>query len=151
MRKSITRALAGALLAGAALLALSGASWSMCQGGGMNFDPGRMLDHMDERLDLSDDQRSQIEELLNATREKNRTDREQLATLREKLHALREDFDSDRARAIATQIGEITGNMVFEMSRTHAQVFALLDAEQRAEMDELMERRHRRGGKWRKD
>ena len=150
MKKSFTRALVGAFLAGAALLLLSGASWSMCQSGGMNFDPGRMLEHMDERLDLSDDQRNQIEPLLNATREKIRIDRERLTTLREQLHALREDFDSDQARAISTQIGELTGNMVFEMSSTHAQMFAVLDAEQRAEMNKVMEQRHRRGGKWRK-
>ena len=61
---------------------------------------------------------------------------------------MREAFDPDTAGAAAGRIGEITEICVYEMARTQSEVYGVLDAEQRAEWDAMMERREARRDKW---
>lgn len=131
----------------AAAIAASSASWSMGHGG--EHDPGRMLAHMSERLDLDSEQKAAVQQLLSASREASAADQRRLRTLRQELMAMKGDFDADRAQGIADEIGEITSRLVFEASRTWSGVYALLNAEQRTKLEELMAQRERRG-QWRK-
>jgi len=151
MKNSIGKALLGATMAGLALLSLSATSWAMSHGAGMDHDPGRMVAHMAQRLDLSEEQQNRVEELLTSSREQSAADRERLQVLRKQMHAQRNDFNTGEAQKIADEIGEITGRVVFDATRTHAEVYQLLTDEQRQEMDAMMEKRGERRGKWRRD
>ena len=136
--------------AAATALAASAAVWSMGPGGGGDHDPGRMLAHMADKLDLTAAQQASAEELLSASREANQADRQRLQVLRQQLQAMRGDFDAGKAQGIAEEIGQITSRMVFQSSKTWSGVYQLLDAEQREELDNLMARREAHRGKSRK-
>jgi Spy/CpxP family protein refolding chaperone len=149
MNKSLSKALLGAVVAGAALLSLSVASWSMDHGGGMDFDPGRMVAHMTDRLDLTEEQASSVKQLTTAAKERLTADRKRLQELREQLKAQRDDFDAGKAQVMADEIGEITSRMVFQAVSTHAEIYQLLTDEQKEEMDTMMEQRESRRDHWR--
>ena len=149
MNKSFSKALFGAFVAGAALLSLSVASWSMGHGGGMDFDPGRMVAHMSDRLDLTEEQESRVKQLTTEAREKSVVDRKRIAELREQLKGQRDNFDAGKAQMAADEIGEITSRMVFQIASTHAEIYQLLTDEQKEEMDAMMEQRESRLDKWR--
>jgi len=151
MTNSITRALLAATVAGLALLSLSATSWAMHHGGGTDPDPARMIAHMADRLDLTEDQRSAVKELLTSSREQSAADRERLKALREDLRGQRDNFDAGKAQTMADEIGEITSRMVFQLASTQARIYTLLTDEQKAEMDAMMEERDERRDKWRKD
>ena len=136
--------------AAATALAASAAVWSMGPGGGGDHDPGRMLAHMADKLDLTAAQQASAEELLSASREANQADRQRLQVLRQQLQAMRGDFDAGKAQGIAEEIGQITSRMVFQSSKTWSGVYQLLDAEQREELDTLMAQREAHRGKSRK-
>lgn len=149
MKNSLTRIVLGAGFAGVALLSLSTVSWSMGHGG-VDHDPQRMVAHMTERLDLDDGQTQKMEQILVSSREQIGPYREEMKSLRAQLEAMRDNFDPDSARAISERIGVITGEMVYQASRAKAQVYALLSQPQKKELNELMEKREQRRGKWHK-
>jgi Spy/CpxP family protein refolding chaperone len=64
-----------------------------------------------------------------------------------KMLAQRDSFDATEARKIADEIGQVTGRMVFRASATWSQVYQLLNAEQRAELETLMAKREAHRGK----
>ena len=151
MSNSITRALLGAAMAGLALLSLSAGSWAMNHGADMEHDPGRMIAHMTERLDLTQEQQGQIKEIMAASRTQSGADRERMKVLRQKMRAQRDNFDAGEAQNIADEIGELTSRTVFQATSTQARIYQLLTDEQKAEMDTMMEKRQERRGKWRKE
>ena len=151
MKNSLIRALIGAVAAGVTLLSLSAASWSMDHGGPMNHDPARMVAHMVDRLDLTEDQQAQVAELMASSSAQSATDRKRLQELREDLRGQRDNFDAGQAQKMADEMGEITSRMVFQVTSTQAGIYELLTDEQKAEMDEMMEQRDERRSKWRKD
>ena len=151
MTHSITRALLGAAMAGLALLSLSAGSWAMNHGADMDHDPARMIAHMTERLDLTEEQQGQIKEIMASSRTQSGADRERMKVLRQQMRAQRDNFDAGEAQNIADEIGEITSRMVFQATSTHARVYQLLTDEQKAEMDAMMEKRQERRGKWHKE
>ena len=104
MNKSLSKALLGALVAGAALLSLSVASWSMDHRGGMDFDPERMVAHMTDRMDLTEEQASRVQQLTTAASEQSASDRKRIRELREQLKAQRDNFDAGEAQVMADEI-----------------------------------------------
>jgi len=148
MNKSLSKALLGAVVAGAALLSLSVASWSMGHGG-MDFDPARMVAHMTDRLDLTEGQATSVKQLTTAAKERLAADRKRLQELREQLKAQRDDFNAGKTQVMADEIGEITSRMVFQAVSTHAEIYQLLTDEQKEEMDAMMEQRESRLDRWR--
>lgn len=150
MKNSFIRALIGAFAAGTVLLSLSAASWSMGHGG-MGHDPARMVAHIADRLDLTSEQKTQVEALMASATEQSATDRARLRQLREEMHAQRDNFNAGQAQKIADEIGEITARMVYAAANTHAGIYQLLDEEQKAEMDSMLEQRDERRAKWRKE
>lgn len=149
MNKSLSKALLSAAAAGAALLSLSVASWSMGHGGGMDHDPARMVAYMTDRLDLSEQQTSQVKQLTASAREQSDVDRKRMQELREQMKALRDDFDAGKAQKIADEIGEITSRVVFQIISTYADIYQLLTDEQKAEMDDMLEQRESHRDRWR--
>lgn len=146
MNKSLNRVLLGAGLAAIALLSLSAATWSK-EHGGMSHDPARMIAHMADSLELSEAQRSQVQQILSSSQEQTSAYREELQQLREQLRAMREGFDEDTARSITDRIGVIMGEMAYVMASTHAEIYAMLTPQQRAELDAMREQRDTRRGK----
>ena len=132
----------------AAAIATSALSWSMGPRGGGDHDPGRMLARISDRLDLSAEQKASVDELLNSARQASAADRKRLDDLREELVEMRTNFDAAKAKPIADEIGQITGRMVFEASKTWSGVYQLLDDEQRQQLEKLMEEREARRDKW---
>ncbi len=132
------------------LVSLSAATWSMGHRGGMDHDPSRMLNHMAERLELSDSQREQVESIMDSGREQSAADRARLEELREQLKAMRDDFDAGKAQQYADEIGEITSRMVYRFSSSFAEVYRLLDDDQRAELEQFEQERDQRRGRWHK-
>lgn len=139
--------LCGAALAGAAAMSLT--SWGMGPHGGMDPDPGRMLAHLGDRLELSDEQKSQVESLLAAGKEGNAANHARMQELRAQMMAMRGNFDEQKARQISDEIGQVTASMVYQASATWSQVYQLLDAEQKAQLDNMMAKRSEHRGKWR--
>lgn len=147
MRRLSRNLLLGTVLGGLALGTVTG--WAK-DGYGMHGDPARMVERMAEKLDLSDDQRTGIEAILTETRGQSAADHARLRELRQELRAQRAGFDADKARRLADEIGEITGRMVYGAASTQAQIYQLLDEEQRAELDEFMEEHEPRRDRWHK-
>lgn len=145
MKQTATRWLAVAAFA-AALNA--GSSWAMGPHHGFDHDDGRMLAYLADELDLSAAQESEIRALHEAVSKQSADDRQMLSELRERMHAQLDDFDAGEAQRIAERIGEITTRLVYTTTSTRAAVRALLTAEQRAHLDELMEQSEGRRRGW---
>jgi Spy/CpxP family protein refolding chaperone len=141
--------LLGAGLAGIALASLTAHSWSG-ERGGIAHHPERMMAHMAERLDLDAGQQQKIEQILEVSREQMEPYREELRELREQLEAMSDSFDPDKARVISDRIGVITGGMVYEGASTRSSIRELLTDAQKAQLEELMEKREARRDKWRR-
>jgi protein CpxP len=136
----------GGALASAAVISM--AAWSMGPPHGMGGDPARMIAHLGDRLDLRDEQQTEVESLVATVRQTSDTDRTRMRELRTEMLAMKGDFDPGKAQAIADEIGQLTGRMVYQASETFAQVYQVLDDEQRTELDELMAKRGQHRGGW---
>jgi Spy/CpxP family protein refolding chaperone len=112
-----------------------------------------MLSRLSEHLELSEQQRSQVRDILAQNGDQVRVDRERLQALRNALEEQRTDFDAGEAQRLADELGEITSRMAFGMTSKQAQIYAVLTDEQRAEFARLHAERdsrvHRRIGKHR--
>ena len=86
---------------------------------------------------------------MSASRQASATDQKRMQELRTEMMGMRDNFDATRARKTADEIGQVTGRLVFQASETWSQVYQLLNAEQKAKLDELMAQRTQRRGKWR--
>ena len=119
------------------------------QAEGMQPDPGRMMTQMGEKLDLSTEQQTKIKELTSAARQASAADHKRMQELRTEMSAMRDSFDATRARKTADEIGQVTGRLVFQASETWSQVYQVLNAEQKAKLDEMIAQRAQGRGKWR--
>lgn len=140
MNRSLNKVLIGAVAAGCATLLLSVGSWSMDHRIGPP-DPQRAAAYMSAHLSLDESQEASVEALLQEAMSESAADRERMGTLRDALRVQRGPFDEQQARESADEIGEIMGHMVYRRASTQAEIYELLDADQRAEMDALGELR----------
>ncbi len=134
------------VLGGVAAMLLCTGLWAMPPGGGMGGgmmggDPDRMLAHMTSRLELTEEQQQQVRSILEGSREASASDVRQLQELRGQLAPLSETFDEHKAREVADRIGQLTGGMVYRATRTHAEIYQLLDDQQKAKMQGMMQER----------
>ena len=136
----------GTALASAAVLSM--AAWSMGPSHGMGGDPTRMISHLSDRLDLSGEQQTEVESLVESAKQSSATDRARMKELRAEMMAMKGDFDPGKAQAIADEIGQLTGRMVYQASETFAQVYQVLDDEQQTELDEMMAKWSEHRGRW---
>jgi Spy/CpxP family protein refolding chaperone len=126
---------------------LSAAAWAMGPGGGMDHDPARMVEHMSRKLDLSDEQKAEVETLVSSSRQASAQDMQRMRELRGEMRAQANNFDAGKARTIADEIGQITGRLAYQAAETRAGVYQLLNDEQRAQMAQMMEKRGEHRGK----
>lgn len=145
MTSKLKKWLCGGVLLGAVAISLP--NWAMGPPEGMARDPVRMLGHMSRYLDLSVEQQSEVQSLLDSAQESTAADHQRMRELRTRLMSMRADFDAAQAQQIADEIGQLTGAMVYQASATLSQVYRLLDAEQRAQLDELMAQRGKDRGR----
>jgi len=113
----------------------------------MDHDPQRMMAHLTSKLDLSEEQQTQVKQLMGESRKALATDSKRMQALREEMKAQAASFNAGSAQKIADEIGEITGRMVFQATKTHAEIYQLLNDQQRQELDELMAKREERRDK----
>jgi len=145
MRRLSRNLVLGTVFGGLALGAVTG--WTK-DGYRMHGDPARMVAHMADRLDLSEDQQAGIEALLSESREQSAADHARLRELRQQLRMQRGAFDAGEAQRLADEIGQITSRMVYQAASTQARIYQLLDEEQRAELGEFMEDHEPRRDRW---
>lgn len=130
-----------AALLGAALVAALGASAATGYEHGMMLGLGdeRRVSRLVEELDVDASQAEEIRATHIATADATAADRERLQVLRDELRNLRDDFDPGEAQKLADEIGEITSRLVYEMTAMRASVRAVLNADQREQLDTLLE------------
>ncbi|MBE9540623.1 MAG: Spy/CpxP family protein refolding chaperone [Proteobacteria bacterium] len=109
-------------------------------------DPAIMIAHMSQRLDLSDDQQSQITTLLEAEQDQMQNNRDQLKSLREQLMSMEGDFDSDTARYITDEMGVLSGRLAYNRASTFSEINQILTEEQREKLSGFIEERGGRRG-----
>ena len=115
-------------------------------GAPLGHSPEKMLRQMTNHLDLSDDQQSQIAELLKSEHKKIRSERDQLKNLRDQLKPNGEEFNTDEAREAADKIGVISGNIAYARAYTMAEIHTILTDDQRENLHKLSEERDCRRG-----
>lgn len=93
-------------------------------------------------LDLTDEQKAQFKQIMEASREKNKGVFEQLKANRQKLDEITANgaFDEAQVTAIAQQQAALHAQMIVERERVKAQIFAILTDEQRAKATEMREK-----------
>ena len=120
----------------------------------LELDPEQVVTHMTEKLDLNEDQQSQILVLLKSRQDEMKSERARMEKLHRQLMEQGAEFDSDRAREI-DEIGATTANLAYARAEGHAQINEILTEDQQAELGEFVERRqdcrramgkHRRSG-----
>lgn len=130
-------------LAMLALLALplsAGAEQHMGKGMGKG-DPGRGMERMAEKLDLTEEQRSEWQSLHEAHYPRMKELREAMQAQHQALREASEDgFDEEAAEQAAGRLGDLVAESSLERARMHAQVLEILNEEQREKMAEFHDR-----------
>ncbi len=67
------------------------------------------------------------------------------AALRQELEQQRSNFNAGETQKLADELGEISARMAYNITSKQAQLYALLNEEQRAEFDRLHAERESRG------
>ena len=109
-------------------------------------DPGFMLEHMADHLDLSDEQRATIEGILDASRPEIQALREQVKANREEIRALDPGSTSYDAELnnIALSNGELATTGTLLAVRVKTEVAAVLTDDQKAKLERGKERMKKR-------
>ena len=95
------------------------------EGPGGAFGPGLPMGS----LDLTEEQKTQVKALTDAARTESKPIQQQLEQAREQLRAAIESGGD--LQVLATQQGELTGQLVLIQAKTQAQIYALLTPEQK--------------------
>jgi Spy/CpxP family protein refolding chaperone len=106
--------------------------------------PGKRIDRMAKKLNLTEAQKEQVKAILTSERDKVEPLRQQLAKNRENLRKAIEaqPFNEATVRALARSQNETRVELVVSRARTKSEIFALLSPEQR----ELAKKLGPRGG-----
>lgn len=110
--------------------------------GGPGFgmhDPGMMIGHMAEHLDLDDAQRESVKNIMDAAKPEMKALREKVRANHEALRTL--DAGDPEIQNIAIENGELATEGTLLFARVRGEVHAVLTDEQRAKMAEFKEQR----------
>lgn len=90
-------------------------------------------------LDLTEEQKTQMKSIRQASRETVKPIREQMKANRQKLQTLSESgtFDEAQVQAIAAQQGNLSAQMIVQRERVKAQMFNILTPEQKTKAAEM--------------
>ncbi len=104
---------------------------------GMNGD--RIHGRMFAELNLNDEQKAKVKQIMDASKEKASPLRESMKASRQKLADLTAagTFDEAPVSAIAGEIGNMQAQMIVERERLRSQIFAILTDEQKAKAAEM--------------
>ena len=116
-------------------------------GGGPGFMDGHKLEHLAQRLELSDGQRDALKEALVARYEAGMEARRGLFEARRELHERihGETFDEAAIRQAAGVVAALEADAAVERAQQVQKMRQILTPEQLAELDELREDRQRFG------
>lgn len=157
--KTLTKSLvAGALLASSvglvtAVAAMPYGDGPGCGRGGHHMSQGRhfgghssKLERMADRLSVTDEQRTEIRAIADGSRQQMVELRDEMRANRVQLRELTRQTPLDEAavRSIADKQGDLKAEMIVLRARQRSEVKAVLTDEQRAQMDEMRERKHAR-------
>jgi protein CpxP len=95
-------------------------------------------------LDLTDDQKAKVKEIMEANKSANQPIREQMKANHQKLADLKGIFDEAAIIEIAKNQGDLTAQMILARQRVRSQIFAILTDEQKTKAEELHERMMKR-------
>ena len=157
MKKSTNYLLAGALVMSS--VGLAGMVTAMpygdgpgCGRGGNQVEAGYKrggrgfnVDRMAQRLDLTDDQRTQLQAVLAAAKPRMSDLRSELQASRKKLRELMQTSPIDEAevRNIAETQGDLKADMIVLRAQQRAEINAVLTDEQRTQWVEMRGKRRR--------
>lgn len=112
-------------------------------------ESGERMERMIERLDLSEEQQSQVGDIMNSARTDAAADRERVRQIHQEMKSLVQNFDEGRAQELADELGQITARQTYQRTATQAQIYSLLTPEQREQMSSMREKRKERMSAWR--
>ena len=96
-------------------------------------------------LDLTEEQKVQMKQIRQASKEKIKPIREQMKANRQKLAELSAgNFDQVQVQAIATQQGSLTAQLIVERESIKSQILKVLTPEQKAKAAEMQAQRKQR-------
>ena len=97
-------------------------------------------------IDLSQEQKAQMKQIRQSSKETLKPIREQMKVNRQKLAELSADgnFDQAQVQAIAAQQGSLSAQMIVERERIKAQIFQILTPEQKAKAAEMKAQRQQK-------
>lgn len=105
------------------------------------FGPGMLLGRLADKLELSDEQRTEIEAIYEASREATSELRDQRDAAREQYRETHEIgvFDETQARQFAETVTGIQAELMVAHMRANAEAFNVLTPEQQDELKDLLE------------
>lgn len=97
------------------------------------------MKRMFRQLDLTDEQKTQMKQIAQSSREKIKPIRQQVRENKQTLRGLTDggNFDEAQVQAVAAQLGSLHAQMIVEKERTKAAMIAILTPEQKAKMAQL--------------
>lgn len=150
MRKSIFTA--ASALAFASLMALANpaaahGSFGGARGGGKLFASSFQLAYLARHLDMTDEQKAQLREVLEAARPEADRLAEAMIDNREAMKAFRESDSLSEAeiRQVADQQGKVVADMMVLHARVHSQIRGILTPEQFERFEKMRQRHGRKG------
>lgn len=104
-------------------------------GKGMRGGKGMML----RGLDLTDEQKAQVKQIMETSRENMKTVHDQMKANRQQLEASSENgnFNQAQVQALAAQQGNLHAQMIVEKERVKSQIYQILTPEQKAKAAEM--------------
>jgi len=160
MMKKLTKSIVvSALIAGALGLASMTSAMPFGEDSGCGRSDQRMgwghkrgnrgfnLDRMAKKLDLTDDQQSQIEAITADAKSQMNDLRQEMQANRKALRELTQQslLDEAEVRNVADTQGDLKADMIVLRAQRHAKIAAILTEDQRAQLEEMRgKRRHYR-------
>jgi Spy/CpxP family protein refolding chaperone len=122
------------------LAAFSGLSLAQ-PGNGHKGPPGLdNLDHLDmlaDEIGLTEEQGTQITDIVNAAQLESAVDRERMQQIKDELRAMADSFDASQAQILADELGEISARLAYNGAERHAAIRQVFSEEQIAMLEEL--------------
>lgn len=140
MKKATITVIVVAVLAVGGILVFAQKAAFGGRGGKMGGHGSGMAFH---QLNLTDEQKGQVKQIMEASKEKMRPVFESLKANHDKLKEATNSgaFDEAAVTAIANEQGSLQAKMIVERERAKAQVYALLTDEQKAKFNEMKDKR----------
>ena len=105
----------------------------------------KMVYRMNYTMNFTQEQEAAVASILSSTLAQSVQARERMRELRQQLYTLHTDFDAQTAEQLTTEIGELTGSLALNRLNAQAEIYQLLSLEQRADMEQLLQKRRESG------